>query len=244
MQNGKLKKCKKCGETLPVSSFHKNIRSKDGYRARCKSCRKSYPEEDKDKVLARKKRYRQENKKSIAEYDRYYRKERLNKEKVRLYKKGYYQKNKDRLIKLNNKNASKLRLKCPVERCKCNLRSNIGSAFRKGGYTKRSKTFEILGCDYETFFEHLKVTFEVNYKIKWEDRFIDCLHIDHIIPMSQASNEESVYQLNYYTNLQFLYYEDNLEKSNNINWKLDLTKTNFYSKFNIEHTSTPSNTNE
>lgn len=32
--------CIGCGETKPVSEFHKQVRSPDGYRPRCKSCRK------------------------------------------------------------------------------------------------------------------------------------------------------------------------------------------------------------
>ena len=91
-----------------------------------------------------------------------------------------------------------------------------------------------MGCGYENLMKHLKYTFEINYKVKWEDRFINYLEIDHIIPLSAASNEESIYQLNYYTNLQFLYKEDNREKRDRLDWKLDLTKTNFYSNFNIK----------
>ena len=37
MEEG-TKKCKACGRVLPVSEFAKHWKSKDGYRAVCKSC--------------------------------------------------------------------------------------------------------------------------------------------------------------------------------------------------------------
>jgi len=34
------KKCTKCGDTKPVSGFHKQSRHKSGYKSSCKDCRK------------------------------------------------------------------------------------------------------------------------------------------------------------------------------------------------------------
>jgi len=41
-------------------------------------------------------------------------------------------------------------------------------------------------------------------------------HIDHIIPISSAKNNDEVYKLNHYTNFQPLWALDNMKKSNKI----------------------------
>jgi len=45
-------------------------------------------------------------------------------------------------------------------------------------------------------------------------------HIDHIIPLSSANNEDEIYKLCYYTNLQPLWSEENLKKGKKINYLL------------------------
>jgi len=58
----------------------------------------------------------------------------------------------------------------------------------------------------------LRGTFELNYGLpfNWVDTKL--LHIDHIIPLVTAKTEEDVIKLNHYSNLQYLFAEDNLEK--------------------------------
>ena len=57
---------------------------------------------------------------------------------------------------------------------------------------------------------HLEKQFAIG--MSWENR--SEWHIDHIIPLSSAKTEDEVYKLCHYTNLQPLWAEDNLKKSN------------------------------
>jgi hypothetical protein len=41
-------------------------------------------------------------------------------------------------------------------------------------------------------------------------------NIDHIIPISSAQTEEEIYKLNHYTNLQPLWWEENMAKGKKI----------------------------
>jgi hypothetical protein len=51
----------------------------------------------------------------------------------------------------------------------------------------------------------------------WENYGIDGWHIDHIIPLSSAKGDlDQLKKLCHYTNLQPLWAEDNLKKSNRL----------------------------
>ena len=79
-------------------------------------------------------------------------------------------------------------------------------AFKRNGYTKKSKSIDIIGCSFEEFQEHLESKFES--WMTWENKGIYNgelnygWDIDHIIPLSSAKTEEDVIKLNHYTNLQ------------------------------------------
>ena len=92
------------------------------------------------------------------------------------------------------------------------LRCRIGIAIRKKGYSKTSKTREMLGCDWNHFMAHLEAKFIDG--MTWGNRHL--WHIDHITPLSSATSEEELIKLNHYTNLQPLWAEDNLRKGNRI----------------------------
>jgi hypothetical protein len=78
---------------------------------------------------------------------------------------------------------------------------------------KKNNTFEIVGCSPEFLKEYLEKQFTEG--MNW-DLFGKHIHIDHIIPLSFAKTEEEAYKLCHYTNLQPLWAEDNLKKSNKI----------------------------
>lgn len=77
---------------------------------------------------------------------------------------------------------------------------------------RSQKTFDIVGCSPEFLKEHLESQFIDG--MGWDNRVE--WHIDHIIPLSSAKTEDDLYRLCHYTNLQPLWAEDNLKKSNKI----------------------------
>lgn len=197
-----IKLCNKCGITKNIEAFYKRGK---GYCSQCKSCmdksNKKWYKENKEKVKERNKKYRQENKEFIKQCTQKWKVE--NKEHIREYKRQKYHKDKnDEFYKF-----------------KMQTTHLIFRAFERRGYKKGSKTEEILGCDYEKFINYLLETYKNNYGVEWNK--IEPVHIDHKIPISTAKSEEEVIKLNHYTNLQLLKAEDNLHKSNKLDWRID-----------------------
>lgn len=97
-------------------------------------------------------------------------------------------------------------------RNRCNIRSLIKTAIKKRGYKKNSKTFDILGCEYEIFKDYFESLFKPG--MTWENH--GDWHIDHIYPVSKAKDEQHLLQLNRYTNLQPLWADENWAKGTKI----------------------------
>ena len=174
---------------------------------------KEYRKENTDKL----KEYRKEYYKANADKLKEYRKAKADKIKKyqKEYRKEYYKANADKL-KEYRKKYRKNRLKTdPIYKLKKRLRSNIGETFKRacdGAYVKKSKTFDILGCDIEFFMRYISSKFQKGMTFENHGEW----HLDHIIPISKANTEEDIIRLNHYTNFQPLWAEDNLTKSDKI----------------------------
>ena len=113
---------------------------------------------NREKILNDKKEYYQRKKEEISKAKKEY--YQLNKDAVDKRKKAYYENNKEKVKKRKNE-YNKERIKVdPLYKLIRNTRSLIGNSIRKNGYRKSSKTFEILGCTFEQFKEHLESQFE------------------------------------------------------------------------------------
>jgi len=85
----------------------------------------------------------------------------------------------------------------------------ILKSFKRKGYSKKTKTYDILGLTYEEFKLYLESKFESwmnwgNYGNP-KDGILELSKtwdIDHIIPLSSAKTENDIIKLNHYTNLQ------------------------------------------
>ena len=94
----------------------------------------------------------------------------------------------------------------PIIRLKSNIHSLIYNKINKNGYTKKSKTYQILGCSFNDFKLHIENQFETwmnwdNYGL-YNGELNYGWDIDHIIPLKIAITEDDVIKLNHYTNLQ------------------------------------------
>lgn len=206
------KVCKKCNIEKDINNFPIGKAYKDGYRNVCKDC---YNNLQKGNINVK----------------IYYNN---NREKILQYQKEYFVKN-EFVRKEYNKNNWYKWFKNKIEtdlnfRLKNDIKRTLYKAFKRAGFTKSSKTFDILGCSYEDFKLHIEKQFEP--WMNWDNRgtcsknYNETWQLDHIIPISSANNEEEIIKLNHYTNLRPLCSRKNLEKGNKIIDVTDLCNLN------------------
>jgi hypothetical protein len=189
--------CSKCNIEKEVCEFYKNVSNLDGKRPECKIC------SNKQSAL-----YNQKNKEKLKKIKQKYVDN--NKEKVRKSKKDWFIKNPD----YQNNWSYKKYISDDLYKLKEIVRARLGVYFNYKNIVKKSKTFDIVGCTPEFLKEYLENKFTDG--MSWENHGVYGWHIDHIIPLSSAKTEEEMYKLCHYTNLQPLWANENLKKSNKI----------------------------
>jgi hypothetical protein len=186
-----MKVCIKCKVEKELNQFHKNNIYKDGLIKTCKTCRKLYHLNNKEKFIERAKIWVENNKDKRINWL----KENKNKISITASKYNKERKKIDSLFKLST-----------------NTRSLISKSFSQNGYSKNSKTYQILGCSFEEFKFHLEKQFTKG--MSWNNQ--GQWHLDHIYPVSLAKDEEELIKLNHFSNFQPLWAIDNLKKGNKI----------------------------
>lgn len=119
----------------------------------------------------------------------------------------YYTENKDIILTATKSYYKKRRATDPLFKTKTNYANSINAALRKNGYTKKSRSYEILGCTFEELNKHLVYQFDVwmtwdNRGLYKKDTYNYGWDIDHIIPTSSAQTEDELIKLFHYTNLR------------------------------------------
>lgn len=92
------------------------------------------------------------------------------------------------------------------------FRTNLRSVFSRKGYKKDSKSYQLLGAEWNVVKEHFESLFQEG--MTWDNQ--GEWHIDHIIPVSLGNTEQEIKELCHYKNLQPLWAKDNWDKSDNI----------------------------
>lgn len=153
------------------------------------------------------KRWYENNKEKAAAWSKAYAE--TNKDKIKVNWNRWKNKNHKKLNEWRAKNASKRRTSDPAFAMRERARTRISHALRNKGFTKKSKTADIIGCDWATLSSHLESLFADG--MNFQNRHL--WHVDHIIPISSAKTEADVLRLCFYKNLQPLWIADNLAKS-------------------------------
>jgi hypothetical protein len=115
-------------------------------------------------------------------------------------------------LSLNKKLAE--RRKDPEVKLINNIRTRVRQALK--GTPKESTTMNLVGCSIETLREHLESQFAEG--MTWDNHRTHGWHIDHIRPCSSfdLSDPEQQKECFHYTNLQPLWWWENLEKGDKI----------------------------
>jgi hypothetical protein len=208
--------CHKCGDEKQITLFYKNTMCNDGYRNVCKDCCKlkqnQYRLENHETIIKEKKIYYQKNKEIISEKKKQewrnnplHSKSEKEKRAQERHQKSIIRKKKyQKEYRLKRHNSDGLfRLKYSLRRRMKDFISN-----------KTKKTEEILGCSWLEFKIHIEKQFTNG--MTWENHGVNGWHLDHIKPLSLAKSEEELYKLNHYSNLQPLWADENIRKSNKI----------------------------
>jgi acetyl/propionyl-CoA carboxylase alpha subunit len=191
--------------------LRKKMRDKAWRKAnknKVKENNKTYYKINKDKSKNNRKNYYASNKDKIKVQTKAYRE--VNKEKI----KNWRVNNKDKIKVYNKEYESKRRILDPVFKLNRNLRIRLNTAL-KNNY-KSGSAVRDLGCT----IEELKVYLESKFQpgMTWSNYGMYGWHIDHIKPLSSfdLSDRNQFLEACHYTNLQPLWAQDNLTKSNKL----------------------------
>tara|TARA_A100001015_G_C14993534_1_gene715117 strand:+ start:275 stop:964 length:690 start_codon:yes stop_codon:yes gene_type:complete len=206
-------KCSKKSDAINKKKYlksdkYKKVRKKYAKTEKYRKAKKRYNESEKGKK--KNKEYKQSDR-GIKSREKYYKssKYKITKNKYRKSSKGketlrtYYRKR---------------RKTDPVFKLIGNIRNRLNQYLKASNITKTNSTFKIVGCTPEYLKKYLEKQFYANPKtnepMTWENYSLKGWHVDHIKPLDNAETSEDLEELCYYTNLQPLWADENIKKSN------------------------------
>lgn len=206
--------CSNCKIIKQLNEFHACKNSKDGHTYRCKVCvsrKKIVPNDVKKCTLCEEVKILENfhNRKNGK-----FGKSSICKECKNLKLKKYREENIERIRKVKNVWRNNRRKTDPLYKLTCNVRNRIYDFLNGRNLQKNNTTINIIGCTPKELKIYLENKFVDN--MSWENYGYYGWHVDHIIPLDKAKNEEEIYRLCHYTNLQPLWWNVNLKKSKNI----------------------------
>jgi hypothetical protein len=185
-----LKRCTKCNEIKLLEEYWKSSQGFLKTSSRCKIC--------------------------LHEYDKQFNKIRAERDKTieaKKYRKEYIKNNKDWWRKYEREYRNSRRQEDIFFKIKGNISSRLVGLIKGDNYPS---TIALIGCDKETFLKHIESKFIKG--MNWENYGLKGWHIDHVIPLSSFNilDENELKKACHYTNLQPLWWRDNLKKGSKI----------------------------
>ena len=159
------------------------------------------------------------------------------KERKKEYQKKYAQENKDKVKRHHKKYQTSdhgqqtirehLKRWWPTRPVKSRIAASLRGCMRNAIYqqlaSKHAKSEMYIGCTWDELMKHLESKFQ--YGMSWDNYGFgkDKWNIDHIIPCASFDllKTEEQYKCFHYTNLQPLWQNENLAKSDKLDWMPD-----------------------
>lgn len=212
------RQCKFCSKTKQLNEFVSDVSK------RCKLCMKEYKHnwhmKNRDRILAEGAIFRENNRDKLRVMYK-----NRNPEEKKASSRACYLKHKERRLKemldYRNNNKEKVAKRHsdyiknnPDARLRLNLRTRINQALKSSA--KAGSAVKDLGCTIEEFKIYLENKFRDG--MTWENKGKKGWHIDHIIPLSSfdLKNRKEFLKACHYTNMQPLWWHENLSKSDRI----------------------------
>lgn len=185
-----------------------------------------YAKKNEVKIKLRLKKWREDNKEKIAAFNKEYKQ--LNKERYqeyqKIYSKQYAIDNKEKINRAQNAYMKRRKAEDPGFRTGTILRTRMRQLINEGKMTKHSASITefakfVVGLPQKEFLDYIEAQFYphpiTGKKMTWKNQGLRGWHLDHIKPVSKFDLTKWEEQLRcfHYSNIQPLWAEDNLKKS-------------------------------
>lgn len=208
------KVCSRCRQEKASHLFPRDRKSATGLYCKCKECvseigKHRYTDPVvRLKVLSSQQKYRSEN--IELRRDTVRKSQKKHAKAKAEYNKAYYQRPER---KAHVRELYRTYRKCPQRRAAINARYRIHASIRRAGGTTY---IQCLGTTAEGLLKHIESQFKTG--MSWDTYGRDGWHIDHITPLSLFNllDPEQCKVAFHYTNLQPLWWYENLSKGNRL----------------------------
>ncbi len=230
----KRQKCNKCFIIKSFTDFscYKSSKGILKLKKECKTCKSVYDRQkflkNKEKILQQCKGYRELNKNRISERNKIRRLE--NNEEINRQQRIRYSKNPKAQLESSQRWVSKNREKNRKHKAEYNrkkrrnniqfklaerLRGRLRSAIKYG--IKVGSGVRDLGCNLDEFKQYIESKFQ--FGMAWDNHGSYGWHLDHIKPLKDfdLTDRKQLLKACHYTNIQPLWWQDNLSKNRRIN---------------------------